>query len=170
MVKLFKTIGVFLILAGVVFLIRFGLGGSEDTWICQNGEWIKHGNPKEAMPLVPCAKDGQTAEEITSPENTKMVFFEESQIIAEGFAKNSSTYKFDGMALELESSETLKCPSCWDFIFSFQSRQAGYGDRKGQFLAQVITPHTLRVTVEKGEVIAAVVDGTYNELNNNFIK
>lgn len=168
--RLLKLIGVLLILGGVVLLIRFGLGGNEDTWICQNGTWIKQGNPKEAMPLIPCTKDGQTAEEISSPQDTKAVSFEESQTVAENFAKNTSTYKFDGMDLKLESSEILRCPSCWDFIYFFQSRQAGYGDRKGQFLAQVITPHTLRVTMEKGEVVAAVVDGTYNELNNNFIK
>jgi len=26
----------------------------EDTWLCQNGEWIRHGNPATAMPTVPC--------------------------------------------------------------------------------------------------------------------
>ncbi|MDD4287174.1 MAG: hypothetical protein PHO20_01910 [Candidatus Peribacteraceae bacterium] len=26
----------------------------EDSWLCVNGEWIKHGNPSAAMPQIPC--------------------------------------------------------------------------------------------------------------------
>ncbi|MFH1789929.1 MAG: Gmad2 immunoglobulin-like domain-containing protein [bacterium] len=32
------------------------LRGSEDSWICENGRWIKHGNPSKAMPIKPCGK------------------------------------------------------------------------------------------------------------------
>lgn len=27
------------------FIVRFVIGGSEDSWICVDGEWVKHGNP-----------------------------------------------------------------------------------------------------------------------------
>ncbi len=37
----------------LIFFIRF-LTGSEDTWICSSGEWIKHGNPSGLMPDMPC--------------------------------------------------------------------------------------------------------------------
>lgn len=169
MVRFLKIVGVLLILGGVVFLIRFGLGGNEDTWICQNGQWVKHGNPKEAAPLVPCTKDGQTAEDVT-PGSVSPVSLEESREIALTFAKNSSTFKFDGMELKGGTSETLNCPYCFEFAFTYQSRQAGYGDRKGQLLAQVITPHTIKVTVKEGVVAAAVVDGIFDELNLKFLK
>lgn len=35
---------------GVIFVVRFVFGGPEDTWIKQNGEWVKHGNPSEPRP------------------------------------------------------------------------------------------------------------------------
>lgn len=32
------------------------LRGNEDTWICQNGAWVRHGNPFEGPPNTPCGK------------------------------------------------------------------------------------------------------------------
>lgn len=45
-----------LALAGgfTVLALRFTLGGSEDTWLCQDGQWVKHGNPSAAMPVEGC--------------------------------------------------------------------------------------------------------------------
>lgn len=95
----------------------------------------------------------------------KQVSFEDSKKIAEDFAKNAPTYKFDGFNLKYESFLTAKCPFCWRFTFSFTSRQAGYGDRTGQVLAQVVTPHEISVTVQEGKVISALTDDKYDELN-----
>lgn len=39
-----------LFLFGTLFLIRFGIGGDEDTWIKDGNTWIKHGNPSTPMP------------------------------------------------------------------------------------------------------------------------
>lgn len=52
---------IILIVAVVVFL-RFVVGGDEDTWICSNGEWVKHGNPSNAKPVTACtsAIEGQS--------------------------------------------------------------------------------------------------------------
>jgi putative hemolysin len=33
----------------------------EDTWICKNGEWVKHGKPSAPMPNYPCQKEGERA-------------------------------------------------------------------------------------------------------------
>ena len=41
-----------LIILGI-FMLRF-LSGDEDTWLCQNGQWVKHGQPAAAMPQKPC--------------------------------------------------------------------------------------------------------------------
>jgi hypothetical protein len=76
----------------------------------------------------------------------------ESKEIARAFVENSPTYQFDGFDLEYKQAITLRCPYCWLFIFDFQSRQAGYGNRTGQMLAQVITPHTASVIVEQSTV------------------
>lgn len=40
-------------IAGVISL-RFFLGGSEDEWVCENGEWVKHGEPSGKMPSEGC--------------------------------------------------------------------------------------------------------------------
>jgi len=37
----------------VVFDLRL-LNSDEDTWLCQNGEWIKHGNPSSPAPAEGC--------------------------------------------------------------------------------------------------------------------
>ena len=43
------------------------LGGDEDTWICRDGQWVKHGSPSSPMPTAPCP--GQAPEVvITSPQ------------------------------------------------------------------------------------------------------
>lgn len=43
-----------------LFVARFFFGGDEDTWICANGQWVKHGNPSASMPQTGCGdiKDG----------------------------------------------------------------------------------------------------------------
>jgi hypothetical protein len=38
-----------------IFSVRFW-NGSEDNWICENGEWIKHGNPRVAAPETSCSE------------------------------------------------------------------------------------------------------------------
>lgn len=43
-----------LVSGGLVF-IRVYFGGSEDAWLCENGEWVAHGKPAEAKPDRACA-------------------------------------------------------------------------------------------------------------------
>jgi len=53
---------VFLLLVFVLVIVLFrpslwGPGqflSGEDNWICQNGEWVKHGNPSAPKPTIPC--------------------------------------------------------------------------------------------------------------------
>jgi len=170
MKKLAKVLGVLFVLVGAVLVLRFVLGGNEDTWICQDGAWIKHGNPSQPQPVIPCEKNGQAIEEIRPTGDYALVSFEESQKTADEYASNTSTYKFDGQNLKLDSSTALKCPYCWEFTFSYESRQGGYGKRTGRMLTQVITPHKLVVSVQGGKVIAAVVDGTYDEIKQGYLK
>ena len=40
------------LITGLLMLAR-GITG-EDTWICEDGEWIKHGNPSPEMPQKDC--------------------------------------------------------------------------------------------------------------------
>ena len=50
-------------------IARLLFGGGEDTWICANEQWIKHGNPNSPMPQSGCGEmqsdwQSQTVNEI----------------------------------------------------------------------------------------------------------
>lgn len=84
------------------------------------------------------------------------------------FLKNGATFKFDGIPETLIIGETLileSYPVQYVVTITFDSRHAGYGDRTGQFLAQVITRHTARITVVNGGVVSAVLDNRWDEMN-----
>lgn len=94
----------------------------------------------------------------------------ESRTVAENFIKNSPTYRFDGFDLRHVETITLRCPFCWEFVFEFQSRHAGYGDRTGKILLQVITEHKARIVVDHGKVVSAILDEKWDELNQGFLE
>ena len=96
---------------------------------------------------------------------------ENSQKIAESFVKNSPTFVFDGIEDTLKHIETLplRCPYCWQFIFEFDSSHAGYGDRTGLMLAEVITPHRAVIDVKQLEITYAVMDEVWDMLNQETI-
>lgn len=45
-------IGIFMVL-GTLLIVRF-LFTEEDSWICKNGEWVKHGQPLAPKPNTLC--------------------------------------------------------------------------------------------------------------------
>lgn len=94
------------------------------------------------------------------------VTMEQSRGIAEQFIIQDETYAFDGLqgTLEFENYTVMKCPYCWSFTFRFDCGHLGYGNRSGQVLAQVLTPHTAEITVSEGKVVSAVLDGRWNML------
>ncbi|RJS74348.1 hypothetical protein CW714_01660, partial [Methanophagales archaeon] len=56
---------------------------------------------------------------------------DKSREIAKNYLLNSPTFRFDGIedSLKLVVTNTLKCPCCWEFVFEFQCRHSGYGNR-----------------------------------------
>lgn len=51
-------------IGGAILVLRFGFGGPEDTWLCQNNQWVKHGNPSAPMPEAACvSSDNQNLPE-----------------------------------------------------------------------------------------------------------
>ncbi|MGE5298318.1 MAG: GerMN domain-containing protein [Acidobacteriaceae bacterium] len=65
-----KKIGLIIILviiAGAVIGVRFWLGGPEDTWICEDGQWIAHGSPRDPQPVSGCGVPDQ----INKPEQNQ---------------------------------------------------------------------------------------------------
>jgi len=96
---------------------------------------------------------------------------DESQRLAEDYLVSSPTFVFDGLedTLRLVDTYTLRCPFCWAFEFEFQCRHAGYGDRSGQAVAEVITPHTARIMVQEGEVVHAIMDDRWDMMKQEML-
>ena len=97
---------------------------------------------------------------------------EQSQKIAEEFLRNSPTFKFDGVedTLKLVNTAVREKLYCWEFDYEFKCRHAGYGDRSGKILAQVITLHRAMIVVQRGEVIHAMLDGRWDMLDQKIVK
>lgn len=43
-----------LFLFALLGILRIVVGGGEDTWICVEGEWVRHGVPSSPKPEGPC--------------------------------------------------------------------------------------------------------------------
>lgn len=53
----------------VATLTYFRFRTPEDTWVCEQGVWVKHGNPSFPMPAKPCQSEG----EIITAENAEKI-------------------------------------------------------------------------------------------------
>lgn len=88
------------------------------------------------------------------------------------FIINTPTFKFDGIPESIQILSARKIedqPAHYIVELAFKCRQAGYGDRAGKEVAQVITLHTAEIHIAEGSVIAAVIDGLWDELNQRPI-
>jgi len=102
------------------------------------------------------------------PGETSYGIRNEALTLAKQFVMDDPTFKFDGMA------ETLKVEldESGDPVIAtvdFTSRQAGYGDRAGMMLAQVLTPHKCVLKISQGRVQSAVMDGTWDMMGQKEI-
>jgi len=111
----------------------------------------------------------------TDPEGTERRVLN----IGTDFIKDSPTFKFDGIEETLELEQVMireTSPLQYVLTYNFNSRYAGYGDRLGQVVADVITIHRAVIIltvelVENGasyEIDAAHIDGRWNILEQEF--
>lgn len=92
----------------------------------------------------------------------------EAEELAIEFVMSSPTFSFDGVPGSIEVVDIVAAesyPVQYFITITFECSHAGYGDRTGQVLAQVITPHVMRLTVSDGRVLSAVIDGVWDEVN-----
>ena len=92
----------------------------------------------------------------------------EAEELAIEFVTSAPTFSFDGIPGSIEVVDIVAAesyPVQYFITVAFECRHAGYGDRTGQMLAQVITPHVMRLTVSDGRVLSAVIDGVWDEVN-----
>ncbi|MBN1643238.1 MAG: DUF4382 domain-containing protein [Dehalococcoidales bacterium] len=94
-----------------------------------------------------------------------------SRKLAEDFIETCPTFAFDGVknSVQLKGTEAGQNSDTWILTYEFQCSHAGYGDRTGQVLAQVMTIHQARITVENGSVVEAIIDGTWNEITQETV-
>jgi len=94
---------------------------------------------------------------------------EESEKIARNFVRNEATFRFDGISETLQLADTTALgPGSWEFVFRYDSRAAGHGDRTGQVLPQVITPHEARVTVTNYKITRGALDDEWDMMNQQL--
>lgn len=105
-----------------------------------------------------------------SGQQSQKYTVEESERIARDFVQNEATFRFDGIAdtLELTNTSELGAGS-WEFTFRYDSRASGYGDRTGQFLLQVITPHEAKVTAKNYKVTKAIMDNRWDMIAQRLL-
>jgi hypothetical protein len=92
--------------------------------------------------------------------------------VAQKYIVGSPTFAFDGMldTLDVEDISVMESyPVQYRIRIAFDSTNAGFGDRTGQMLAQVITHHKMDIIVSEGNVISAVTDGSWDELNHQYV-
>ena len=92
--------------------------------------------------------------------------------VAQKYIVSSPTFAFDGMpdTLDVEDISVMESyPVQYRIRIAFDSANAGFGDRAGQMLAQVITHHKMDIIVSEGNVISAVTDGSWDELNHQYV-
>jgi len=97
---------------------------------------------------------------------------DESQIkaLAESWIREAPTYKYDGSGLVLvDYVQQESFPVRHVLTYNFTSSHAGYGDRSGKVTAQVITDHTIKITIIDGTVDSAIIDGVWDEMGQFMI-
>ncbi|MFA6553496.1 MAG: hypothetical protein WCT27_03640 [Patescibacteria group bacterium] len=94
MKKTFIIIGTVIVVAVVVLLaIRFFT--PEDSWICDNGQWVKHGNPSAAKPTNGC---------LGSATNTEQVITVSEAVVSPNDFKNKDICLSGYYSVSFESS------------------------------------------------------------------
>lgn len=91
MKKIFIIIMIVVVILALWFFIRFVIGGPEDTWICTDSGWVKHGVPNAPMPSEPCGEN-----------MTVRIFLSDSRFAGEPYFDCSRT-----IAVERQVPKTL---------------------------------------------------------------
>jgi len=98
---IFAIVGILLAILVIVFAVRL-FSGAEDTWVCSEGSWVKHGNPSTQMPTSSC---GEITNKESSPNQT------EDNIIVQEPLSNSIvgvTFTVTGLARVFENQLNWK--------------------------------------------------------------
>ena len=153
-------------------------GNMKETHMCNEvtGTWWFDLDKEQQGCMPACVVNVATKEAKINWRCTGLIMPEETSAeqqnkeTAESFIENSPTFQFDGAGLEFINKKTLQCEECYEFTFKFTSSAAGYGDRTGMMLAQVITEHEAIITVKEGNIDSAVLDSKWDMVKQETIK
>ena len=84
------------------------------------------------------------------------------------FLRNNPTFSFDGISGSIEVLDVIRYnsyPVQYFITVGFKCGHEGFGDRTGEALPPAITPHSIVFTIENGNVIRAVIDDMWDEMN-----
>jgi hypothetical protein len=116
----------------------------------------------EAPPAVPPAPGNPVhPNDPTVMQNDKLT-------LAKQFVMDDATFQFDGMADTIAATIDESTDPAIATV-EFTSRTAGYGNRTGMVLAEVLTPHKAIVKISNGQVISAVMDETWDMMGQKEI-
>lgn len=89
-----------IIIIGIAIIILMGLGiftvrffSGEDDWICEKGEWVKHGNPNTEKPKTSC---GSATVDVQKKDNKNEALNSVSENNNQVVGGPCSYEKFDG--------------------------------------------------------------------------
>ena len=100
--------------------------------------------------------------------NDPTVLQNDKLALAKQFVTDEATFRFDGMADTLTATiDETTDPAV--ATVNFTSRHAGYGDRSGMMLAEVLTPHEATIKISNGQIVSAVMDGTWDMISQKEI-
>jgi hypothetical protein len=97
---------------------------------------------------------------------------DESQIkaLAESWIREAPTYAYDGSDLRFVNYvQQESFPVRHVLTYTFTSSHAGYGNQSSQVTAQVITGHSITITIVDGNVDSAVIDGKWDEMGQFLV-
>ncbi len=93
--------------------------------------------------------------------------------VARYFIKTNPTFSFDGMEETLDAKIIAvreSFPEQYVIEAEFSTLHGGYGDRTDKMVTQAITPHTLEMVVSNGNVVSAIIDEEWDEINQKLWK
>ncbi len=130
------------------------------------------GTPPVVTP-VPQPTPTSTGAPTTAPKGEPTVTLRaEALANAKSALEQDSTFRFDGIkeSVALVGEKSLEGGQALEFVYTFDSRYPGYGDRAGRILAAVITPHKVRIVVRGGAIAEAVMDEKWDMLGQKMIE
>lgn len=83
---LVSSIAVIVMAGAALAILRFGFSGGEDTWLCENGQWVKHGSPSAAKPTTGCGTAQNSGALVNAPV---------PNVTYAAYAGQGSLYTFD---------------------------------------------------------------------------